>query len=40
MSIGFASLATASIIVLALSAAEIPVDTPEAASIDTVKFVE
>ena len=36
MSIGLASLATASIIVLALSAAEIPVVTPEAASIETV----
>ena len=40
MSIGLASLATASTIVLALSAAEIPVVTPEAASIETVNFVD
>ena len=40
MSIGLASLATASRIVFARSAAEIPVVTPVAASIETVKLVE
>ena len=37
---GFASLATASCTVFALSAAEIPVVTPVEASIETVKLVE
>ena len=40
ISVAFASLATAALIVTARSAAEIPVVTPVAASIDTVKLVE
>ena len=40
MSVAFASFATAALMVVARSAAEMPVVTPIAASIDTVKLVE